>query len=114
MFSGGTVVSTRCSETYYRKTALVSVFGIPLWYTSNSPRTVIQVNTLAILYENGTELIGSTSVSTDDPHEFHFDVKGRFHITCLEVIKLFSCSTQLSTKFQLLIKTKIQTNEVVS
>ena len=40
---GGTVVSTRCSETYYRKTALVSVFGIPLWYTSNSPRTVIQV-----------------------------------------------------------------------
>ena len=25
----------------------------------------------------------------------------------LEVIKLFSCSTQLSTKFQLLIKTKI-------
>ena len=27
-----------------------------------------------------------------------------------EVIKHFSCSTQLSTKFQLLIKTKIQTN----
>ena len=27
-----------------------------------------------------------------------------------EVIKLFSCSTQLSTKFQLLIKTKILTN----
>ena len=43
-------MSTRCSETYYRKTALVSVFGIPLWYTSNSPRTVIQVNILAILY----------------------------------------------------------------
>ena len=31
-----------------------------------------------------------------------------------EVIKLFSCSTQLSTKFQLLIKTKILTNEEVS
>ena len=29
-----------------------------------------------------------------------------------EVIKLFSCSTQLSTKFQLLIKTKTPTNEV--
>ena len=29
-----------------------------------------------------------------------------------EVIKLFSCSTQLSTKFQLLIKTKIAANEV--
>ena len=28
--------------------------------------------------------------------------------------KLFSCSTQLSTKFQLLIKTKIPTNEEVS
>ena len=31
-----------------------------------------------------------------------------------EDIKLFSCSTQLSTKFQLLIKTKIPTNEEVS
>ena len=30
-----------------------------------------------------------------------------------EVIKLFSCSTQLSTKFQLLIKAKIPTNEEV-
>ncbi|KAL4239314.1 Secreted beta-glucosidase sun1 [Mactra antiquata] len=40
--AGGVVVSTRCSESYYRKTALVSVFGVPLWYTSNSPRTVIQ------------------------------------------------------------------------
>ena len=31
----------------------------------------------------------------------------------LEVIKRFSCSTQLSTKFQLLIKTKIPTNKEV-
>ena len=31
-----------------------------------------------------------------------------------EVIKLFSCSTQLSTKFQLLIKTKILTNKEIS
>ena len=31
-----------------------------------------------------------------------------------EVIKLFSYSTQLSTKFQLLIKTKILTNKEVS
>ena len=29
-----------------------------------------------------------------------------------EVIKLFSCSTQLSTKFQLFIKTKIPKSEV--
>ncbi|KAH3862071.1 SUN domain-containing protein 1-like isoform X1 [Dreissena polymorpha] len=40
--AGGSIVSTRCSETFYRKTALVSVLGIPLWYTSNSPRTIIQ------------------------------------------------------------------------
>ena len=31
-----------------------------------------------------------------------------------EVINLFSCSTQLSTKFQLLTKTKIPTNKEVS
>ena len=31
-----------------------------------------------------------------------------------EVIKHFSCSTQLSMEFQLLIKTKISTNEEVS
>ena len=31
-----------------------------------------------------------------------------------EIIKLFSCSTQLSTKFQLLIKTKIPINKEVS
>ena len=31
-----------------------------------------------------------------------------------EVIKLFSCSTQLSTKFQLLIKAKIPTNKEIS
>ena len=30
-----------------------------------------------------------------------------------EVIKLFSCSAQLSKKFQLLIKTKMPTNEEV-
>ena len=30
-----------------------------------------------------------------------------------EIIKLFSCSTQLSTEFQLLIKTKIPTNKEV-
>ncbi|XP_041364604.1 SUN domain-containing protein 2-like isoform X5 [Gigantopelta aegis] len=39
---GGSIISIRCSVTYYKKTALVSIFGIPLWYASNSPRTVIQ------------------------------------------------------------------------
>ena len=37
-----------------------------------------------------------------------------FGISGPEVIKLFSCSTQMSTKFQLLINTKIPTNEDVS
>ncbi|KAM6299032.1 SUN domain-containing protein 1 [Aegotheles albertisi] len=41
--SGGKyILSTRCSETYETKTALISLFGIPLWYFSQSPRVVIQ------------------------------------------------------------------------
>ncbi|XP_077130988.1 SUN domain-containing protein 1 isoform X8 [Ranitomeya variabilis] len=39
---GGSILGTRCSETYETKTALVSLFGIPLWYLSQSPRVVIQ------------------------------------------------------------------------
>ncbi|XP_072205789.1 SUN domain-containing protein 1 isoform X5 [Excalfactoria chinensis] len=39
---GGSILSTRCSETYGTKTALISLFGIPLWYFSQSPRVVIQ------------------------------------------------------------------------
>lgn len=41
--AGGSIVSTRCSESYQTKAALLSLFGIPLWYFSQSPRTVIQV-----------------------------------------------------------------------
>ncbi|XP_043357675.1 SUN domain-containing protein 2 isoform X2 [Dermochelys coriacea] len=39
---GASVVSTRCSETYETKTALISLFGIPLWYHSQSPRVILQ------------------------------------------------------------------------
>ncbi|XP_006249010.1 SUN domain-containing protein 1 isoform X7 [Rattus norvegicus] len=39
---GGSILSTRCSETYETKTALLSLFGVPLWYFSQSPRVVIQ------------------------------------------------------------------------
>ncbi|KAM6140453.1 SUN domain-containing protein 1-like [Pterocles gutturalis] len=39
---GGSILSTRCSETYEAKTGSYSVFGIPLWYSSQSPRAVIQ------------------------------------------------------------------------
>ncbi|KAJ8406699.1 hypothetical protein AAFF_G00296150 [Aldrovandia affinis] len=40
--SGASVVNTRCSETYRTRSACLSLFGIPLWYHSESPRTVIQ------------------------------------------------------------------------
>ncbi|XP_041939417.1 SUN domain-containing protein 1 isoform X1 [Alosa sapidissima] len=39
---GGSILSTRCSETFETKTALMSLFGLPLWYFSQSPRVVIQ------------------------------------------------------------------------
>ncbi|XP_057215298.1 SUN domain-containing protein 1 isoform X6 [Triplophysa rosa] len=39
---GGSIISTRCSESFETKTALMSLFGIPLWYFSQSPRAVIQ------------------------------------------------------------------------
>lgn len=39
--SGGEVLSTRCTESYYAKTAQLSVWGIPLWYPRNTPRTAI-------------------------------------------------------------------------
>jgi len=41
--AGGSVVSTRCSETFQPRTAQLSLFGIPLWYSTNSPRVAIQV-----------------------------------------------------------------------
>ncbi|XP_016351017.1 SUN domain-containing protein 1-like isoform X2 [Sinocyclocheilus anshuiensis] len=39
---GGNIISTRCSESFDTKTALLSLFGFPLWYFSQSPRVVIQ------------------------------------------------------------------------
>ncbi|XP_062915422.1 SUN domain-containing protein 1-like isoform X2 [Mobula hypostoma] len=39
---GGSILSTRCSETYETATAVMSLFGVPLWYFSQSPRVVIQ------------------------------------------------------------------------
>ncbi|CAJ1081343.1 SUN domain-containing protein 1-like isoform X9 [Xyrichtys novacula] len=39
---GGSILSTRCSQTYETKAALLSLFGVPLWYFSQSPRVVIQ------------------------------------------------------------------------
>ncbi|XP_032896427.1 SUN domain-containing protein 1 isoform X2 [Amblyraja radiata] len=39
---GGSILSTRCSETYETATAVMSLFGVPLWYFSQSPRVIIQ------------------------------------------------------------------------
>ncbi len=47
--AGGSVVSTRCSETFTPRTALFTIMGIPLWYYDRSPRSVIQVR-IFILY----------------------------------------------------------------
>ncbi|XP_059387864.1 SUN domain-containing protein 1 isoform X1 [Carassius carassius] len=43
---GGSIISTRCSESFDTKTALLSLFGLPLWYFSQSPRVVIQPDVL--------------------------------------------------------------------
>ncbi|KAL3989549.1 Sad1 / UNC-like C-terminal family protein [Acanthocheilonema viteae] len=45
--SGASVISTRCTEPYKENSRLESIFGIPLWYSSYSPRAVIQHRPLA-------------------------------------------------------------------
>ncbi|NWX16821.1 SUN2 protein, partial [Aegotheles bennettii] len=40
--AGASVINTRCSETYQMRTALLSLFGIPLWYSSQPPRVILQ------------------------------------------------------------------------
>ncbi|XP_055378297.1 klaroid protein [Condylostylus longicornis] len=39
--AGGQILSTRCTENYHVKSAQISLFGFPLWYPSNTPRTAI-------------------------------------------------------------------------
>ncbi|XP_055623870.1 klaroid protein isoform X2 [Toxorhynchites rutilus septentrionalis] len=39
--AGGQILSTRCTENYQTQSAQISIFGIPLWYPTNTPRTVI-------------------------------------------------------------------------
>ncbi|XP_049546684.1 klaroid protein [Anopheles darlingi] len=39
--AGGQVLSTRCTENYKSHSAEFRIFGIPIWYPSNTPRTVI-------------------------------------------------------------------------
>lgn len=39
--AGGQILSTRCTENYRTKSAQLSIFGIPLWYPTNTPRIAI-------------------------------------------------------------------------
>lgn len=39
--AGAEIISTRCTENYRTRHAEISIFGIPIWYPSNTPRTVI-------------------------------------------------------------------------
>lgn len=38
---GGQIISTKCTESYRAGTAVLSIFGIPLYYPTATPRTVI-------------------------------------------------------------------------
>uniref|UniRef100_A0A8C4PZ71 SUN domain-containing protein n=1 Tax=Eptatretus burgeri TaxID=7764 RepID=A0A8C4PZ71_EPTBU len=40
--AGGSILSTRCSETYESRAGLLSFLGIPLWSQTQSPRVIIQ------------------------------------------------------------------------
>ncbi len=40
--SGGSVVSIRCTETFYQRSGVWSFMGIPLWYSVTGPRRAIQ------------------------------------------------------------------------
>ncbi|XP_036330455.1 uncharacterized protein LOC118742467 isoform X2 [Rhagoletis pomonella] len=39
--AGGQILSTRCTESFQPKSAQISIFGIPLWYPTNTPRIAI-------------------------------------------------------------------------
>ncbi|KAF0293942.1 SUN domain-containing protein 1 [Amphibalanus amphitrite] len=40
--AGGSVLSTKCTEAFTVRTARLTVLGVPLWYPSNNPRSIIQ------------------------------------------------------------------------
>lgn len=40
--AGGTIASTRCTETYDISDAVYSVWGFPIWWKRNTPRTILQ------------------------------------------------------------------------
>ncbi|KAL3274668.1 hypothetical protein HHI36_016048 [Cryptolaemus montrouzieri] len=38
---GGQIITTRCTESYHTGSAVLSILGLPLWYPTSTPRTVI-------------------------------------------------------------------------
>ncbi|XP_036599665.1 SUN domain-containing protein 2-like [Trichosurus vulpecula] len=40
--SGASIISSHCSATYDTRIAVLSLFGIPLWYYAPSPRAILQ------------------------------------------------------------------------
>ena len=43
--AGGSILSTKCTEPYQVTTGVLSVWGIPFWWDTNSPRTILQPGT---------------------------------------------------------------------
>ena len=39
--AGGEIISSKCTESYQGNSATLSIFGIPYWYPSKTPRTAI-------------------------------------------------------------------------
>ena len=80
---------------------------------------ILAINEFSVVTLNLAEvymLLSQCDNLTAFTMEYDISVIGKFEppIPAPEVIKLFSFSTQLSTKFQLLIKNKIPTNKGVS
>jgi len=40
--AGGSIVSTRCTENYEGSSAVLSVMGVPIWWETNNPRSILQ------------------------------------------------------------------------
>ena len=61
--------------------------------------------------DNNIFIIKMKNIAADHPFKIKVSFKKKMNSPGPEVIKLFSCSTQLSMKFQLLLKTKILKNK---
>lgn len=40
--AGGSILTTRCTENYELSSAVISVFGVPFWWETNNPRSILQ------------------------------------------------------------------------